>query len=407
MAPTDTHRPLAPRSADIADPSAAGPAILLVEDDDGDALLFSELLADAFAGAAVARAPELRGIDAAVADLPAAPDCIVLDLGLPDAQGLEALERILDRWGDVPVVVLTGDVDTERGVAAVAAGAQDYLVKGQADTQILRRSIAYAIARARADATERELRVAQAQARENERLERGLLPSPVLHDRRVAVDTRSRPGRAATYVGGDFFDVVETDDGRVHAIIGDVCGHGPDEAALGVCLRVAWRTLVLAGHDQEAALRGVERVLEHERGDSDIFVTAATLAIETDRERGCVCLAGHPNPLVLADGRAHAITLAPSPALGLLPGRTVPAQPISIAPGAALLLYTDGLIEGRIGEGHRRLGVDGLLELLDRHHAAGARGGRLLERVIDEVETLNDGPLADDVAAVMLDLDAG
>lgn len=406
MPPIDTHRPRPARAADLADRPTAGPTLLLVEDDDGDALLFTELLGDAFADAVIARAAELRGIDAALADLRAAPECVVLDLGLPDAQGLDALERILERWGDVPVVVLTGDVDTDRGVAAVGAGAQDYLVKGQADAETLRRSIAYAIVRARADAAERELRVAQAQARENERLERGLLPSPVLRDPRVAVDTRSRPGRAATYVGGDFYDVVETDDGRVHALIGDVCGHGPDEAALGVCLRVAWRTLVLAGHDQEAALRGVERVLEHERDAAEIFVTAATLVVDADRRRGSVCLAGHPNPLLLAGGSAEAIRLAPSPALGLLPGRTVPAQQVAIERDAALLLYTDGLIEGRIGAGDDRLGVDGLLDLLGRHHAGGARGGVLLERVIDEVETLNGGPLADDVAALMLDLDA-
>ncbi len=406
MAPTDTHRPLTLWSTDAADPSADGPAILLVEDDDGDAFLFSELLVDAFAEAVVARAADLRGIDAALTDLPGGPDCVVLDLGLPDAQGLDALARILERWADIPVVVLTGDVDTDRGVAAVGAGAQDYLVKGQADAETLRRSIAYAIVRARADAAERELRVAQSQARENERLERGLLPSPVLRDPRVAVDTQSRPGRAATYVGGDFYDVVETDDGRVHALIGDVCGHGPDEAALGVCLRVAWRTLVLAGHDQEAALRGVERVLEHERDAAEIFVTAATLVIDADRRRGSICLAGHPNPLLLAGGSVEAISLAPSPALGLLPGRTVPAQPIAIDRDAALLLYTDGLIEGRVGAGQDRLGIDGLLELLGRHHAGGARGGVLLERVIDEVETLNGEPLADDVAALMLDLDA-
>ena len=70
---------------------------------------------------------------------------------------------------------------------------------------------------------------------------------------------RYRPGRANALLGGDFYDVVETPDGTVHAVIGDVCGHGAAEAAIGVCLRVAWRSLVLAGETPPALDRGCWR----------------------------------------------------------------------------------------------------------------------------------------------------
>ncbi len=89
--------------------------------------------------------------------------------------------------------------------------------------------------------------MAKVQAQENTRLERGLLPS-LAPGRPAAerVGARKQASGQQHLLGGDFYDVVEAADGWVHALIGDVCGRGPAEAALGVCLRVAWRTLVLA-----------------------------------------------------------------------------------------------------------------------------------------------------------------
>lgn len=85
-------------------------------------------------------------------------------------------------------------------------------------------------------------------AEENARLERGLLPTPLLRTDDLKVTTRYRPGRDQALLGGDFYDVVQTEDGTVHVVIGDVSGHGAAEAALGVCLRVAWRSFVLGRH---------------------------------------------------------------------------------------------------------------------------------------------------------------
>src|SRR4051794_30054678 len=136
----------------------------------------------------------------------------------------------------MPMLVLTGLSDTARGLEAVAAGAQDYLVKGRVDGELLARSIRYAVERRRAELVQDELRTARHTAEESARLERGLLPRPIVSDSRVRVATGSRPGRARALLGGDFFDVVQTPDGTLHAVIGDVCGHDPDAAALGVCL---------------------------------------------------------------------------------------------------------------------------------------------------------------------------
>ena len=229
--------------------TAASPArddqvqVLLVEDDDGDALLVGELLREVGAAVVVRRARSLAQAKSLVSGVA----CVLLDLGLPDSQGLNGLRQLLQLEPEAAIVMLTGQASEHLGEQAVRAGAQDYLVKGEVAGHMLNRVIRYAVERRRAEETQRALQMAQIHAQENARLERGLLPSPLLADSRLSVSARCLPGGKHMLLGGDFYDVVETSDGWVHALIGDVCGRGPAEAALGVCLRVAWRTLVLAG----------------------------------------------------------------------------------------------------------------------------------------------------------------
>src|ERR1044071_8022659 len=131
--------------------------VLLGGEDDGDASLFEELLDDADLKVEVVRA---RTVAAAEDALPADIACVVLDLGLPDADGLAALHRLREAAPGVPMLVLTGLSDTARGLEAVAAGAQDYLVKGRVDGELLARSMRYAIERRRAELVQAQLTAA-------------------------------------------------------------------------------------------------------------------------------------------------------------------------------------------------------------------------------------------------------
>ena len=242
---------------------------------------------------------------------------MLLDLGLPDSHELQGVRWLHEQLPQVAVVVLTGISDEHLGAAAVRAGAQDYLVKGQVDGLLLYRVVRYAMERRRLEEAQRQLREAQIIARENSRLERGLLPSPMLADSRVTVAARYRPGGGQSLLGGDFYDVVETADGWVHALIGDVCGRGPDEAALGVCLRVAWRTMVLAGRPMDEILSAVERVLEAERQQERMFTTGCVLSIAPERTHGRLYLAGHPPPLLLTPDGVRELTAPACLPLGI------------------------------------------------------------------------------------------
>jgi DNA-binding NarL/FixJ family response regulator len=249
--------------------------VLLVEDDAGDALLVEEYLADTGLPHVLRWKRDLATALADIAVNP--PDCVLLDLGLPDIVGVAAVEAIQAASPRSAVIVLTGLDEARSAGAAVASGAQDYLVKGQVSTDLLDRTLRYAVHRKQAERAAAELRENQIHARENARLERGLLPTPLLHSAGVTVNSRYLPGRERALLGGDFLDVVQTSDGAVHAVIGDVSGHGPDEAALGVCLRITWRALVLAGHTGVELLDLLEQVLVAERPRVEMFATCTTV----------------------------------------------------------------------------------------------------------------------------------
>jgi serine phosphatase RsbU (regulator of sigma subunit) len=373
--------------------------VLLVEDDDGDAVLVGELLREVGAAVVVRRARSL----VQAKNLVSGAACVLLDLGLPDSQGLNGLRQLLQLEPEAAIVVLTGEASEHLGELAVRAGAQDYLVKGEVAGHMLNRVIRYAVERRRAEEAQRALHVAQIRAQENARLERGLLPSPLLTDTRLSVSARCLPGGQHHLLGGDFYDVVETSDGWVHALIGDVCGRGPAEAALGVCLRVAWRTMVLAGRPSEEILSTLSELLEHERQDDTMFATLCMISVHPDRTSGWIRMAGHLPPLLVNQGSVAELPTRPAAPLGLSEVRDWPGIPIRLDGSWSILLYTDGLIEGRIGKGSERLGSEGLMDLIrDALGGPGQPGEELLDQVIDRVRELNGGDLDDDLAVLAL-----
>ena len=380
--------------------------IVLVEDDDGDALLVEVLIEETFGGDVdVVRARSAAEACQVVTSQPIGQRwCALVDLGLPDAQGLEALETLRRVAPGDPLVVMTGTADDALGLRAVAAGAQDYLVKGQVEPNTLRRSVGYALERCRADEAARLLFEQNLLQEENARLERGLLPSPLL-DRHAAVkwSARYRPGSDRLRIGGDFYDLVEHDD-ELHLLVGDVCGHGPDEAALGVMLRVAWRTLVRAGLAPTEVFRQLDDLMRAEAVTHGQFSTIASIRLAGSSRIG-ITLAGHPPPLAVTEDRAHLLTLPPGPPLGVVPGAQWSEAPVEVPAGATILAYTDGLIEGRAAPGSAdRLGIEAVADLVTRLRVDGHGQERLLERLMTEVTVRNGGPIDDDIAIVQVDL---
>ncbi|MFH8217736.1 PP2C family protein-serine/threonine phosphatase [Streptomyces sp. NPDC018057] len=377
--------------------------ILLVEDDDGDALLVEELLYDTDLPHTLTRcrtAAEARG---ALAAHPV--DCVLLDLHLPDASGVETVQAI-EPDTQAAIIVLTGLDEPRAGVDALAAGAQDYLVKGKVEPDLMQRAVRYAIQRKQAERANAALQIGRLRAEENARLERGLLPEPLLSSTVVTTSSRYYPGRAQALLGGDFLDVVQTGDGQVHAVIGDVSGHGPDAAALGVCLRIAWRALTLGGHRDQHLLTLLEQIHIAERTGSDLFATCTLITLDPDAATLTLHLAGHHEPLLVTPDGTRQVTAAHGIALGIAPGlgKWTPTT-LELPPRGGLIVYTDGLIEGFADSTEARLGVEGLLRIIDTIDDPDP--GTHLDRLIARTRTLNADRHTDDLAVLRLDWDTG
>ncbi|OBG96338.1 fused response regulator/phosphatase [Mycobacterium sp. E136] len=375
--------------------------MLLIEDDRGDAILVEELIADADSNIKVVWAPNMEDAEHQLEVF--RPDCVLLDLNLPDADGIKALDRVAKRDITMPIVVLTGLNDEHFGISAVAAGAQDYLVKGRVEPETLRRALLYAVERKRAELTAVELHASEMRAMENARLERGLLPSPLLLDPpTVDIVAEYRPSRQHTLLGGDFYDFIQTQDGTVHVMVGDVAGHGPDEAALGVALRIGWRALTFAGLRGNSRMSQLERILSTERPGRSIFATVVSVAMSPNGLGYDVVSAGHPGMLLHGNNTVEWIEPRGGSALGLY-GHEWPLNRFDLPPGHGLVLLTDGLFEGRSGHGTERLGEAGLLEVAKGY--AHLPGREFVNALIDDVErrAQSVGGISDDIAVVRVE----
>jgi serine phosphatase RsbU (regulator of sigma subunit) len=370
--------------------------ILLVEDDIGDAVLIRAALSDA--GVADASVTWTRTIADAVVALAGHPGCILLDLGLPDASGYSGVAQLVAAAPLTAVIVLTGRQERD-GLEALAAGAQDYLVKDSITGEMLERSIRYAMERKRAQATQQQLREISVSAAEQARLERGLLPTPLLRTEAISCSTYYRPGRDDAVLGGDFYDVIETSDGRVRAVVGDVMGHGPDEAALGVHLRVAWRTLLLAGVPDERILPTLALLLRAEADQISRYVTVCDVTIDSGQMT--VRLAGHPAPIVSHGGQSTYLDLRVGLPLGVpltAMGEPWPENKLPLADGASVVLYTDGLLDAFFGQSASSIGVPELVSAI----AACARDGAPPAAWIPTLLAGAPRDSIDDTAAVVL-----
>jgi two-component system, NarL family, sensor histidine kinase UhpB len=119
--------------------------IMLVEDNPGDALIINEMLKEIYNEQYVLE--HFKRVDEGLKHINEEFNIMLLDLNLPDSHGVETFNTMNSHLPELPIIILTGLVDEDLAVNIVSEGAQDYLVKGQIDKQLLSRSIKYSIER--------------------------------------------------------------------------------------------------------------------------------------------------------------------------------------------------------------------------------------------------------------------
>lgn len=387
-----------------ANPPSVETGVLLVEADENAARPLVDELRERLDPAHVVHARSVRdALSVGVGGM----DCIVLDLDSPEGHsGIDAVRYLRTGVSDyIPLVVLLGRDDEATGQAAVRFGAQGYLAKHAMEPGQLARLVRGVVRRQQIEMAEHELFLAQAQAREAVRLERGLSPQPLLRDSSAWVASVYKTGRSRALLGGDFSDVVQLEDGRVRAVVGDVCGHGPDEAAVGVSLRAAWRALAHSGVGMVSAMHTLESIFEHERNLPGLFVTLCTIDIDLAGLSAEVLIAGHPRPVLLSGDAAGVLADGGGRALGIGEGEWQ-TQRVELPSEWKILCYTDGLIEGRTGDGTSRLGEAGIRAVIEEQIRLrpgwSSHPRELLNDILDAAEEANRGSLSDDVAMLLL-----
>jgi serine phosphatase RsbU (regulator of sigma subunit) len=202
---------------------------------------------------------------------------------------------------------------------------------------------------------------------------------------------------ARVEVGGDLYDFLLLEDGALAIALGDVTGHGVDAAADMAMVKFTFRSLARRYPEPGAFLAAVNEVVleEVELGK---FVTMVYMKVDPARtELACAC-AGHPRPRLLrADGSVESLPVG-GLALGIAGNQTYEEIRIPYAPGDAVVLYTDGVIEAR--RERELYGTQRLDDFLRRHSQLGARD--LADAVLADCREFAGGLLLDDCAVVVV-----
>ena len=186
---------------------------------------------------------------------------------------------------------------------------------------------------------ERERRIAQ-------ELQRALLPKRLPDVAGVALGARYEPGENGTAVGGDWYDAIALPSGRVALAIGDVVGRGIEAAATMGQMRSALRAILMQADDTGTMADRLNRFTLALGSDEAIMTTVVLAILEPGTGTLRFTNAGHPPPLLVGDdGEAVYLDEPPSPPMGVLTTPRYKQHTRRLAPGATLVMYTDGLVE--------------------------------------------------------------
>ncbi|WP_328874171.1 SpoIIE family protein phosphatase [Streptomyces sp. NBC_00287] len=231
-------------------------------------------------------------------------------------------------------------------------------------------------------------------------LQRSLLPPELPEIDGVEVEVIYRAAGEGNEVGGDFYDLFPISDGAYGFAIGDVCGTGPNAAAVTGLARHALRLLAREGLSGPAVLERLNSAILDE-GARSRFLTLLYGELRPQQDGSAelkVVCAGHPLPLRLRQDGTVEPAAEPQPLLGVMEDLELYEQTVTLDPGDVLLCVTDGVTERR--EGSRMLGDDGLIDVLTT--CTGLTAGAVAARIMRAVERFASDAPSDDMAILAM-----
>jgi serine phosphatase RsbU (regulator of sigma subunit) len=241
--------------------------------------------------------------------------------------------------------------------------------------------------RARVLATENALLYAE-QRTVAQTLQHSLLPETLPVTPGLAVGARYIAGAAEVDIGGDWYDVMQLDNGDVLFVVGDVSGRGLAAGTIMASLRYAIRAYARQGDDPATILTKLAGLIDV--GDSGRFATVLCGMIDVQRHTVTLANAAHPEPLLVDTDHAEFVSTEVGVPIGVENSKPYASVTLTVPPASTLLAFTDGLVERR-GE-PLDVGLERLREAAARNHAS------VDELLLDLAERLTPNGPADDIA---------
>ena len=326
------------------------------------------------------------------------PDLVLLDIMMPGLDGYEVCRRLRASAAtrEIPIMFLSALEEVKDKAKGFELGGNDYLVKPFEILEVKARVRSLLKAKAHSDAVKEKLATELRIARE---IQLGILPadiSAVTRDAGVEIHALLEPARE---VGGDLFEVLRRDDGRLVILIGDVSDKGIPAALFMAVTMTLIRTLGTQFHEPEKILQEVNDALAAQN-PKNMFVTIFCAVYDPANGLLRYASAGHPAPMLVRDGRCQLVPCEPGMVAGAFAGLEISSDSLQLSPGDLLLFYTDGVTEAFNAAGEA-FGEGRLSQELGRQSGQNAK--RSVAALLEAVRRhAGDHPQSDDIAMVGL-----
>jgi serine phosphatase RsbU (regulator of sigma subunit) len=327
-------------------------------------------------------------------------DLILLDLQMPGMDGFQVMEGLkeIETDGYLPVLVITAEAGHK--LRALQAGAKDFISKPFDLAEV--RARVYNMLEVRLLHMETK-NYSKALLEQHNLLQQALLPVEMYTTPGYALATRFIPGAPGKYIGGDFYDVFETEDGKTALLMGDVTGKGVEAASLAVAVRSTIRAFAYDFGRPDQALTHANAVTYAQSRFNERFATVFLATLDTQTGQFSYASAGHPPSMVLrADGRVELLSSGQFP-IGIDRQAVYKSSESQLSSGDKLVMYTDGITESR-KKSSRMYGEEGVQVTLEQC------GDCMPEEILDEIfraaMDASEGQLLDDAAVIIIGRDA-
>jgi sigma-B regulation protein RsbU (phosphoserine phosphatase) len=296
------------------------------------------------------------------------PDLVLLDIVMPGIDGYEVCRRLRaePRTREIPVMFLSSLEEAQQKARGFEVGGNDYVTKPFEMVEVKARVRSLLKAKAYTDSVKEKIASELKVARE---IQLGILPSDVVASTAGSgfeIATLLEPARE---IGGDLYEVLRTDDGRLVVVVGDVSGKGIPAALFMAVTMTLVRTMAMRYREPDEIVRHVSEALVRQN-PQQMYVTLFCAVFDPAKDEVQCASAGHPAAVLVRPGAAPGLVVgATGGVAGFEAGLKIERRAVDVRAGDTVVMYSDGVTEA-MNEADELFGEERLLA-----HFASAPGG--------------------------------